>query len=110
MTFQQLKPLPVEVIGQGKGVSIGVIDEGPDHSLIWITALDASGEIIRVPNDQVRLLSDRPEPDRLKDPSPDAVRARPFEAPGGDENDAPHRALPMPGADAEHSAYPDRGD
>jgi hypothetical protein len=106
MTFQQLKPLPVQVIGQGKGVSIGVIDDGPDHALIWITALDASGEIIRVPNDQVRLLSDKPEADRFEDASPDADAARPFEAPVWDGTEAQHRALPMPGADAEHSAYP----
>lgn len=104
MTFQQLKPLPVEVIGQGKGVSIGVIDEGPDHSLIWITALDASGEIIRVPNDQVRLLSDRPEAIRPDGIAPETPR--PAEVPGRTESEAQHRALPMPGADAEHSAYP----
>lgn len=101
MTFQQLKPLPVEVIGQGTGVSIAVIDEGPDHELVWITALDASGEIIRVPNDQVRLLSDKPE-----GVSTGADPARPFDVPVWNEADAQRRALPMPGADAEHSAYP----
>jgi hypothetical protein len=101
MTFQQLKPLPVEVIGQGTGVSIAVIDDGPDHSLVWITALDDSGEIVRVPNEKLRLLSDRIEgrPSRVVPPQP-------LDIPGWAESDAQHRALPMPGTDAEHSAYP----
>lgn len=54
--FVQLNPpLPVFVIGRGKGSAIAVIDYGPEHNLIWVTAIDATGEIWCAPNPSVRL-------------------------------------------------------
>ena len=54
--FTQLNPtIPVTVIGKGDGYAIGMIDYGHEHSLLWITALDESGEIWCAPNSTVRL-------------------------------------------------------
>ncbi|MEC9065928.1 MAG: hypothetical protein VX569_01445 [Pseudomonadota bacterium] len=54
--FVQLQtPLPVHVIERGPGLAFAVIDYGPEHDLIWVTALDASGEIWCAPNPKVRL-------------------------------------------------------
>lgn len=56
--FVQLNPpLPVLVIDKGKGFAIGVIDYGQEHNLIWVTALDESGQIWCAPNPMVRLQS-----------------------------------------------------
>ncbi|MFB0611071.1 hypothetical protein [Aurantiacibacter poecillastricola] len=54
--FTQLNPpLPVLVLERGKGLAMGVIDYGPEHHLIWVTALDESGEIWCAPNPKVRM-------------------------------------------------------
>lgn len=54
--FTQLDPaLPLHVLGKGDGYAIGMIDYGQEHNLIWVTALDASGEIWCAPNHKVRL-------------------------------------------------------
>jgi hypothetical protein len=56
MSFQQLKPsLPVNVEGKGNGYAFAVIDYGEEHNLIWVVALDASGEIWCSPNPKVRM-------------------------------------------------------
>lgn len=56
--FTQLNPpLPVDVADRGAGQAIAVIDYGPEHHLIWVTALDASGEIWCAPNPRVRVQS-----------------------------------------------------
>ena len=56
MTFQQLDPtLPVHVLDEGNGVAFGVIDYGQEHNLVWVTAIDATGEIWCVPNPRVRM-------------------------------------------------------
>lgn len=56
--FTQLNPpLPVFVIGRGKGSAIAVIDYGQEHNLIWVTAIDATGEIWCAPNPNVRMQS-----------------------------------------------------
>ena len=53
--FTQLNPpLPLHVLGKGDGVAIGMIDYGPEHNLIWVTALDVSGEVWCAPNPTVR--------------------------------------------------------
>jgi hypothetical protein len=55
--FTQLDPtLPIHVIDRGDGYAIAVIDYGQEHNLIWVTALNASGEIWCAPNSQVRLV------------------------------------------------------
>lgn len=54
--FTQLNPtIPLHVLGKGDGHAIGMIDYGQEHNLIWVTALDASGEIWCAPNPSVRL-------------------------------------------------------
>jgi len=56
MSFTQLDPpMPLYVIDKGKGLAIGVIDYGPEHNLIWVTAIDATGEIWCAPNPMVRM-------------------------------------------------------
>ena len=54
--FTQLNPpLPVTILDRGKGLAMAVIDYGPEHNLIWVTALDDSGEIWCAPNPKVRM-------------------------------------------------------
>ena len=54
--FTQLNPtIPLHVLGKGDGYAIGMIDYGQEHNLIWVTALDESGEIWCAPNHKVRL-------------------------------------------------------
>ena len=54
--FTQLhSPIPVHVIDKGAGLAFAVIDYGIEHNLIWVTALDASGEIWCAPNPKVRV-------------------------------------------------------
>ncbi|MEO5598913.1 MAG: hypothetical protein ABIQ66_09870 [Novosphingobium sp.] len=56
MSFTQLNPpIPVEVIGMGSAMAIAVIDYGPDHNLIWVSAMIGSGEIWCAPNAVVRV-------------------------------------------------------
>lgn len=56
MSFTQLDPpIPLTVIDRGKGLAIGLIDYGPEHNLIWVTAIDATGEIWCAPNPMVRM-------------------------------------------------------
>lgn len=55
--FTQLNPpIPLHVLGKGDGLAVGMIDYGPEHNLIWVTALDASGEVWCAPNPSVRFL------------------------------------------------------
>ncbi|EIZ77244.1 hypothetical protein WSK_4237 [Novosphingobium sp. Rr 2-17] len=54
--FTQLNPtIPLHVMGKGDGYALGMIDYGQEHNLIWVTALDGSGEIWCAPNHTVRL-------------------------------------------------------
>jgi hypothetical protein len=56
--FVQLNPpLPLDVIGKGPRLAIGVIDYGTEHSLIWVTAITATREIWCEPNENVRVQS-----------------------------------------------------
>ena len=58
MAFQQLNPsLPVTVEGKGPGSAFAVIDYGEEHNLIWVVAIDATGEIWCSPNPKVRMLN-----------------------------------------------------
>jgi hypothetical protein len=52
----QLNPtIPVEVIDKGKGFAVGWVDYSQGHDLIWIVALNDSGEMWCVPNKLIRL-------------------------------------------------------
>ena len=56
MSFTQLNPtIPLHVLGKGDGYAIGMIDYGQEHNLIWVTAVDATGELWCAPNHKVRL-------------------------------------------------------
>ncbi len=56
MSFQQLDPpIPVNVIDKGAGFAIAVIDYGQEHNLIWVTAINDTGEIWCAPNPRVRM-------------------------------------------------------
>ena len=56
MAFTQLNPpIPLEVLEKGKGLAFGMIDYGPEHNLIWVTAIDETGEIWCAPNPMVRM-------------------------------------------------------
>lgn len=56
MSFTQLDPpIPLHVLERGDGLAFGVIDYGPEHNLIWVTAIDATGEIWCAPNPKVRM-------------------------------------------------------
>jgi len=58
MNLTQLNPtLPMTVEGRGNGYALAVIDYGPEHHLIWVVALDETGEIWSAPNPQVRMQS-----------------------------------------------------
>lgn len=54
--FTQLNPpIPLHVLGRGDGLALGVIDYGAEHNLLWVTAINATGEIWCAPNPQVRM-------------------------------------------------------
>ncbi|SOB86637.1 hypothetical protein SAMN06297144_1744 [Sphingomonas guangdongensis] len=58
MSFQQLDPpLPVHVLDKGAGYAFAVIDYGQEHNLIWVTAINDTGEIWCAPNPRVRMLA-----------------------------------------------------
>ena len=54
--FTQLNPpIPLTVIDKGDGMAFAVIDYGAEHNLLWVTAIDATGEIWCAPNPKVRM-------------------------------------------------------
>ena len=74
--FTQLNPpLPVTVLDKGNGFAIAVIDYGLEHNLIWVTALDNSGEIWCAPNPKVRM-QDNWTADRIRDENFQASRGK----------------------------------
>lgn len=56
MSLTQLDPaLPVIVLEKGAGYAFAVIDYGQEHNLIWVTAINETGEIWCAPNPKVRM-------------------------------------------------------
>ena len=54
--FTQLDPpIPLHVLGRGDGYALAVIDYGQEHNLIWVTAINDTGEIWCAPNPRVRM-------------------------------------------------------
>ena len=50
----QLNPtIPLET-SRGRGYALAVIDYGMEHNLLWVVAMDATGEIWCVPNAEAR--------------------------------------------------------
>lgn len=55
--FTRLEPpIPLHVLGKGDGHAFAVIDYGIESNLLWVTAIDSSGEIWCAPNPKVRML------------------------------------------------------
>jgi len=53
----QLNPtIPMHVIGKGDGHAIAIIDYSQEHHLLWVVAINETGEIWTVENPSVRLL------------------------------------------------------
>ena len=55
MIVQLNPPIPMHVLDKGDGYAIAMIDYGQEHNLIWVTAIDETGEIWCAPNPKVRL-------------------------------------------------------
>ena len=56
MSFQQLATsIPGYVLDKGARSAIAVIDYGQERNLIWVTAMNETGEIWCAPNPRVRL-------------------------------------------------------
>jgi hypothetical protein len=54
--IRQLDPqIPVTVEDRGDGFAFMVIDYGQEHHLLWVVAMDATGEIWTAPNPRVRV-------------------------------------------------------
>ena len=52
--FTQLNPsIPMDT-AKGSGLALAVIDYGLEHNLLWVVAIDDTGEIWCVPNGDVR--------------------------------------------------------
>lgn len=52
----QLSPtIPMYVLDKGKGHAIAVIDYSQEHSLLWVIAMDETGELWTMPNEKVRM-------------------------------------------------------
>ena len=55
-TMMQLNPtVPVEIESKGKGYAFMVIDYSQEHHLLWVVAMDETGEIWTAPNPTVRV-------------------------------------------------------
>jgi hypothetical protein len=56
MLTQLDPPIPMSVEDKGPGMALAVIDYSQEHHLVWVVAIDATGEIWCAPNPKVRLL------------------------------------------------------
>ena len=80
--FTQLAPhLPLDT-AKGRGYAVGVIDYGMEHSLLWVVALDETGEVWCIPNSEVRMQANWSAGRRLHDTRQQAAGA-PQEAGAG---------------------------
>jgi len=53
MLLQLNPPMPLET-PKGPALAHVLIDNGPEHSLLWVCFVDASGECWTFPNEKVR--------------------------------------------------------
>ncbi len=54
MITQLNPPIPVITTSKGSGLAWAIIDYSPEHHLIWVVAIDSTGEIWALPNPEVR--------------------------------------------------------
>lgn len=75
MSITQLNPpIPLET-PKGKALAHFIIDYGPEHHLMWVTFVDATGECWTWPNPKIRAQSNMtmgrlPESGKTDDPHP----------------------------------------
>jgi hypothetical protein len=51
----QLNPqIPVYIVDKGEGYALALVDYSQDHSLMWLVAMNDTGEMWIVPNEKVR--------------------------------------------------------
>ena len=50
----QLNPTIPLKTPKGKGQALALIDYGSEHNLLWVTAIDDTGEIWTFPNSEIR--------------------------------------------------------
>lgn len=56
MTILQLNPmLPVYVTGKGTGYAFALIDYSQEHHLVYVVAMDDTGEVWSVENPDIRV-------------------------------------------------------
>jgi hypothetical protein len=53
--FTQLAPPIAMTCPKGEGYAIGIIDYSQEHHLVWVIAIDATGEIWSFSNPHVRM-------------------------------------------------------
>lgn len=56
MILQLNPPIPMNVIGKGDGYAIAMIDYSQEHHVMFVVAINETGEIWTVENPQVRML------------------------------------------------------
>lgn len=56
MSILQLNPTIPMWTAKGVGYAIAMIDYSQEHSLLWVIALNETGEIWAMPNEDVRLV------------------------------------------------------
>jgi hypothetical protein len=54
MLTQLNPPIPMDT-PKGSGLALAVIDYGLEHNLLWVVAIDDTGEVWCVPNADVRM-------------------------------------------------------
>lgn len=53
----QLNPsIPVNVLGKGNGEAVGWIDYSKEDDLLWVVAMDETGEVWCIPNKDLRFI------------------------------------------------------
>lgn len=53
----QLNPsIPVLVLNKGEGEAVGWFDYGKEDHLLWLVAMDDTGEVWLVPNTEIRFI------------------------------------------------------
>ncbi|MEO6093481.1 MAG: hypothetical protein ABIT04_01470 [Novosphingobium sp.] len=110
--IQLTPPLPVEVTGKGNGLAFAVMENGPDQELVWVSAIDLTGEICHSTSAQVRMrLKEAAARGSASEDSPASATvgrasSRYFKDEGGDISWNQARAIDIPDADAEHSCFP----
>lgn len=55
MMIQLNPPIPMHVLGKGDGYALALQDLSQEHDMLWIVAIDETGEIWTASNRNVRM-------------------------------------------------------